>query len=364
MTSPLEKLRNDVYKDDQVGKIEAKASCRLISEDGNKMIYEGNYPVEPYKEGARGTYGGDFIAQGLNVAWESVGRPNFQPHSIHSYFVKAGSKDSLLRWEVIKVSDSRSFSNRIALAYQSHTNQLCFTLQCSFTKDNHLDKRDADHQKLIASGADIKTVPFQFKRNPNPKFFKYKDEIEDLLYFEHTNGNIAHAIPREIFSKTKNFDMNRIGDEELGFYVKFLDDYNLGKDYVRQSFLGLAFSSDSLWLATLVKALGLPVTLKDADFFRVSLDHTLYFHDLNFDSSTWLYVDYRFLSMGNNRILAVINFYTLDGKAICTAVQEAYGFLPGELIEKSRKQHEKYHGKSATSISSSDGVRTQQVAKL
>ncbi|KAI5968857.1 hypothetical protein CANMA_002031 [Candida margitis] len=356
MTTPLEKLRNEVYNNDQVAKIEAKTSVKLISEAGNKMVYEGNYPVEPFREGARGTYGGDFIAQGLNVAWESIDRPDFQPHSLHSYFVKAGSKDSVLRWEVIKVSDSRNFSNRIVFAYQAHTDQLAFTLQCSFTRDNHLDKRDIDHQKLVESGADIRSVPFQFKRNPNPKFFKYKDNIEDLVYFEHTNGNIAHAIPEEIFSKTHNFNMNKVGDEELGFYVKFLDDYNLGKDYIRQSFLGLAFASDSLWLATLVKALGLPITGKDVQFFRVSLDHTLYFHDLNFDSSSWLFVDYRFLSMGNNRILAVVNFYTLEGKAIATAVQEAYGFLPGELVERSRKLHEKYNGEGS--------IQQVNVAKL
>ncbi|KAI3405727.1 hypothetical protein KGF56_001333 [Candida oxycetoniae] len=340
----MDKLKKEVYNEDNpVAKMEAKASVRFIRDEGNKVIYEGVYPVEPFREDARGTYGGDFITQGLNACWESVGRGTFQPHSLHSYFVKPGSVESNLRWEILKISDSRNFSNRLALAYQIHTNQLVFTLQASFTKENDLNKKEEDYLKLLSSGGEIKAIPFHFKRSPNKRFFKYKDQIDDLMYFEHTNNNIAHAVPLEIFQYTKNFNMKDAGNEELALFVKVLDDYSLGKDQTRQSFLGLAFESDALWLATLVKAIGLPLGADDKDFFRVSLDHSLYFHDLNFDSSKWLYLDYRFLSMGNNRILAVVNFYTLEGKAIATAVQEAYGFLPKQMIERSRKLHEKYN---------------------
>ncbi|KAI5964676.1 uncharacterized protein KGF55_001745 [Candida pseudojiufengensis] len=344
--TPMERLTSEVYNDESVGKMEAKARVKFIKEEGNKVIYQGIYPVEPFREGARGTYGGDFVSQGLNAAWESVGRDNFQPHSLHSYFVKAGSIESLLRWEVLKISDSRNFANRIALAYQEHTNNLVFTIQVSFTKDNDLNIKEEEFQKLVASGADIKSVPFQFKRSPNQKYFKYKDEVDDLPYFEHTNGNLAHAVPPDFFSKTKNFDINKIGDVELGLFVKVLDDYSLGKDKIKQSFLGLAFASDALWLATIIKAIGLPLSKNESDFFRVSLDHILYFHDLNFDSSNWLYLDYRFVSMGNNRILGIVNFYTLDGKAIATTVQEAYGFIPKYMVDESKKLHEKYNGSS------------------
>ncbi|KAI5951865.1 hypothetical protein KGF54_004940 [Candida jiufengensis] len=345
--TPMERLKQDVYNDDNpVGKIEAKSKVKFIKEEGNKVIYQGVYPVEPFREGARGTYGGDFLSQGLNAAWESVGRENFQPHSLHSYFVKAGSNESLLRWEVLKISDTRNFANRIALAYQEHTNVLVFTLQASFTKDNDLNVKEQEYQKLLKSGSDIKSLPFNFKRSPNPKYFKFKDEVDDLPYFEHTNGNLAHAVPLDFFNKTKNFNINLIGDVELGMFVKFLDDYSLGEDKVKLSFLGLTFASDALWLATIIKAIGLPLDKNESEFFRVSLDHILYFHDLNFDSSKWLYLDYRFISMGNNRILAVVNFYTLDGKCIATAIQEAYGFIPKRMVEESQKLHEKYNGNS------------------
>ncbi|EDK42807.1 hypothetical protein LELG_00985 [Lodderomyces elongisporus NRRL YB-4239] len=342
----MDRLKAEVYNEDNpVAKMEAKASVELIATEngGNKVIYNGIYPVEPFREGARGTYGGDFIAQGLNACWESVGREDFQPHSLHSYFVKPGSTESNIRWEVLKISDSRNFANRLATAYQIHTNQLLFTIQASFTKSNDLVKKDKEYQEQLAAGAnDIKAVPFHFKRSPNAAFYKYKDQIDDLAYMEHTNDNIAHAIPFDVLQHTKNFDINEIGNQELSLFVKILDDYNLGKDKIRQSFLGLAFESDALWLATILKAIGLPLSGDEAKFFRVSLDHSLYFHDLNFDSSEWLYLDYRFLSMGNNRILAVVNFYTLDGKAIATAVQEAYGFLPKKMIEESRALHDKW----------------------
>ncbi|CAK9435412.1 uncharacterized protein LODBEIA_P01390 [Lodderomyces beijingensis] len=346
----MDKLKREVYdEDNRVAKMEAKSSVVFVETQGNKVVYESVYPVEPFKEGARGTYGGDFLAQGLNACWESVGRDNFQPHSLHSYFVKAGSTESNIRWEVLKISDSRNFANRLGMAFQIHTNQLCFTIQVSFTKENDLIKREEDYQSLLKSGAtDIKAIPFEFKRTPNERFFKYKDSIDDLLYFEHTNDNIAHAVPHEMFQYTKNFDKATMGDQEFGLFVRMLDNYDLGKDKLRQSFLGLAFESDSLWLSTVIKAMGLPLASDESTFFRVSLDHSLYYHDLNFDSSNWLFLDYRFLSMGNNRILCVVNFYTLEGKAVATAIQEAYGFLPKQMIDRSKALHEKYNPKAGS----------------
>ncbi|CAI5756476.1 unnamed protein product [Candida verbasci] len=336
----MDKLKEAVYNSDQpVAKMETKTLVKFISEEGNKVILEGIYPVEPFREGARGTYGGDFLAQGLNACWETV-RPELQPHSLHSYFVKAGSNKSNLRWEIMKISDSRNFSNRLAMAYQIHSNQLLFTIQASFIKNNNQDSKYNEYNELVRLNKEIKTFPFEFSKLPNKRFNKLKDKLEDLSYIVHTNENIAHILPSDLFSENKNLNLDDVGNTELGLFAKMLDNYTLGKDFVRQSHLGLAFISDSIWLACVIKAIGLPFGVDEKDFFRVSLDHSLYFHDLKFDSSDWMFLDFRFLKMGNNRILAVINFYTLEGKLVATATQEAYGFLPKAMVDKSRKLHE------------------------
>ncbi|KAL6452228.1 TES1 Peroxisomal acyl-coenzyme A thioester hydrolase 1 [Candida maltosa Xu316] len=320
----MERLRRDVYDANHpVAKLETKTKVKLISANDHKLVYEGIYPVEPIKKEARGTYGGDFVAQGMNVAWESISDPkHFQPHSLHCYFVKAGSPESTITWEVTKVSDTRNFANRLLLAYQGHTNKLVFTMQISFTKDNDHKKRVSDYNQLLESGHQIKSIPFVIKTTPNQKYFALKDKIDQLPYMEHTNGNLAVAFPQEFLEYGTNVNHDALGNQEFGIFSKVLDDFSLGTDVIRQSFLGLAFVSDSIWLATFTRALGLPIGSYEQDYFRVSLDHSLYFHDLNFDSSDWIFLDFRFMNMKNDRVVAVINFFTLDGNLVATAFQE------------------------------------------
>ncbi|EGW33359.1 uncharacterized protein SPAPADRAFT_60696 [Spathaspora passalidarum NRRL Y-27907] len=342
----MEQLKKDVYSEENpVAKLETKYALTKVSSTGNTTTLMGNYPLESFRENARGTYGGELIAQGINAAWETVPHDNFHPHSLHCYFVKPGSTQSPIRWEVVHISDSRNFANRMLMGYQSHTNKLIFTLQCSFAKDNDQAKRDLEYKESKAAGEPVKSIPFTFKKSPNERFFQMKEKLhdmEDMIYFEHTNENLAHAVPKEFFRPSKHIDLNSVGNKEFGLFVKVLDNYKLGKDYAHQSHLGLAFASDSLWLATIIKAIGLPLTADEADFFRVSLDHSLYFHDFDFDSSDWIFLDYRFVNMGNNRILTVINFFSIDGKPIATAVQEAYGFLPERMINASKELHDKF----------------------
>ncbi|RCK54956.1 Peroxisomal acyl-coenzyme A thioester hydrolase 1 [Candida viswanathii] len=339
----MDKLQAEVYEaEPPVAKLEAKTAAKLISSDGAKLTYEGVYPVELVRKGLRGTYGGDFIAQGINVAWESIGnKTDFQPHSLHAYFVKAGSDLSVLRWEVLKVSDSRNFANRLMLAYQTHTNELVFTMQISFTKDNNEEIKRAEYKQLLQSGGKIRSIPFAIKKPPNEKYFKLKDKVDDLPYFEHTNGNMATAIPPDFLEYATEMNHDTVGNKEFGIFMKVLDDYSLGKNYERQSFLGLAFLSDAVWLSSFTPALGLPLGTLERKFFRVSLDHTMYFHDANFDSSEWIFVDFRFVNLNNNRLLGVVNFYTLQGKLVATVIQEAYMFLHQAIIDKSQEIAEK-----------------------
>ncbi|KAG7665875.1 uncharacterized protein J8A68_000498 [[Candida] subhashii] len=339
----MDKLRKEVYESDKpIAKLEKKFDLDFVPEQSteSKLTYLGHYPLEPPQEDGRGTYGGEFIAQGLNAAWKSITQPDFHPHSLHAYFVKAGTTESPIKWEVIKVSDSRTFSNRMVMGYQSHNDRLVFTLQCSFIKNNHHTKREEEYNQIIKSGEEAKNIPFTFKRTPNHIFYKYKDNIDTLLYMEHTHDNVAHAMPRDLLEHNKSVNLDTSGNREFGIFVKVLDDYKLGQNFSKQSHMGLAFASDSLWLATVIKAIGLPLT-SDNGYFRVSLDHSLYFYDGEFDSSDWIFIDYRFVNMMNNRILAVLNFFDMNGKPIACAVQEAYAFFPKEIAEASWELHER-----------------------
>lgn len=448
----MDVLQKVVYDEQKVpiARIPTKASVKLISSSSSTIqhndnnstststeYYESRYVPEAWAPDSRGTYGGDLISQGLNAAWQSVlnrskdantatttaaAAPddglNFQPHSLHTYFVKAGSSESVMRWEVIKVSDSRNFANRCVLGYQSHSDVLVVTLQVSFTRDNDIVAKQRQFEQQMAQVAQgeegkgqekqVKHWPLVFKRNPGPMFYKYRDNLQDLdvrtLYY---SNHITRAMPKEFFKPSEDFNLNTTADQELGMFIKVNDDLNgvvvdgsekekeqqqqglpSAIELVRRKYLALAYASDAFWASTLMKALGLPLGI--TNFKTVSLDHTLYFHDSNFeigkstnnnkqkktetdskreksngagtasapaidlDNDNWIYMETQFVSLGNNRLVAIINFYSLenDGTLIATAVQENYGVLPKQVVENSNELHEKYNnnGKSTATI--------------
>ncbi|RCK54957.1 Peroxisomal acyl-coenzyme A thioester hydrolase 1 [Candida viswanathii] len=331
----MERLQAEVYDaKPTVAKLETKSTVKLVAQDGKRSVYEAIYPVEHIKEGIPGAYGGDTLVQGVNAAWD---KKDFQPHSVHSYFVKPATNKSILRWEVIKISDGRSFANRLVSGYQTHNNALVFTMQISFAKYNDEVVKVAEYNKLLETGDKIRSIPFVIKKAPNEKYFKFKDNLGDLRYIEHTNGNIATAMLEDLFEYATEMNHDTLGNQEFGIFMKVLDNYSLGSDYTKQSYLGLAFLSDAIWTSVISRALGLPFGSYHRQFFGVSMDHSMYFHDANFDSTEWIFLDFRFVNLKNDRLLGVANFYTLEGKLISTLIQEVYLFLHPGIIDKSQE---------------------------
>jgi acyl-CoA thioesterase-2 len=70
-----------------------------------------------YPWGSR-LFGGQVVAQALRAASATVG-PERPAHSLHSYFIRPGSPDEPVRYEVERLRDGRSFSTRQVVARQS-----------------------------------------------------------------------------------------------------------------------------------------------------------------------------------------------------------------------------------------------------
>ncbi len=72
----------------------------------------------PRKPGGVGrVYGGQVIAQALVAAQRTV-EPGRRAHSLHAYFLRGGSEDFPIEFEVARVFDGRSFANRRITASQ------------------------------------------------------------------------------------------------------------------------------------------------------------------------------------------------------------------------------------------------------
>lgn len=91
-------------------------------------VFEGDSP--PYAWGA--AYGGLLVAQAQWAATQTVPE-EFHIHSLHAYFVQAGSLHEPVRYRVERVRDGRSFRTRRVLAMQSVGEML--SVICSFHKD-------------------------------------------------------------------------------------------------------------------------------------------------------------------------------------------------------------------------------------
>ncbi|EGV64157.1 peroxisomal acyl-coenzyme A thioester hydrolase [Yamadazyma tenuis] len=305
----------------------------LLKVDGTESTYVGKYPLEPYMEGARGTYGGEVIAQSALAAYETVTDSTFQLSSLHSYFLKAGSHESPMRYEVLTTSAGKSFTSKTVNVYQSHNNQHVLVMTCLFAANNSISQRQSDYK----SGKS-KRFPYQFQSSPGSIFSQYRkglEEMDDLIPVQHTHDLVEHALPRLYLEKPKKLEMpGEIGDRRLGFFTRILDE--LPQDAAKVNRIKVAdllYLSDSLYLGLIMRTLGFPISPSSHEFFRVSLDHSVFIHDMDFDPTNYMFVGYRFVRMSNSRVLCFVQFFDLDGKQIATVTQEGLIDLPKYITD-------------------------------
>lgn len=336
----MSKKLEEVYNNADVCKLEEKFSVVRSPESGAdaKVIdFKANYPLEPFREGTRGTYGGEFVAQSLVAAWDSISDPEFDIHSLHSYFLKAGLMRSVMRYEVTVTSQGRNYCSRLVKCYQLHTNELCFMLMASFTRNNNIHKRQGlfsslDQEKQVHPRTKI---PFEFLRKPHYTFDKYKDKIDNMSHLEHTNGNMIHVMLPETWRGSRREHKVDPGNREFGMFFKVVDNPLQAKNPHHTKMVDFAFASDSFYLSTVMRAV-FPKLDYSKDFFRVSLDHTIYIHDTNFDPTEWMFLDYKFTRLSNDRVLVISLYFTMDKRLVATVLQEAMALFPLKLAELSK----------------------------
>ena len=112
-------------------------------------VFVGDGPEYPW--GPR-VYGGQVVAQGLLAAGRTVEDP-FHVHSLHAYFIRGGTADEPIRYEVDRIRNGRSFCTRRVVARQS--GGAILNLSASF----HVDEPDQGALASVAPPADEVGVP-------------------------------------------------------------------------------------------------------------------------------------------------------------------------------------------------------------
>ena len=104
-------------------------------------VYVGVSPEYPWGR----VYGGQVVAQGLRAAQATVGADH-HVHSLHAYFIRGGTSNEPIRYEVDRIRNGRSFVTRRVVARQSEGAIL--NLSCSFQV--HEDQADVQESALPA----------------------------------------------------------------------------------------------------------------------------------------------------------------------------------------------------------------------
>ena len=104
-------------------------------------VFVGESPVFSWGR----VYGGLVVAQAMKAAVETVD-PAYLPHSLHAYFIRGGSSDEPIRYEVDRIRNGRSFVTRRVVARQS--NGAILNLSASF----HVVEGDVDAPTFTLPG--------------------------------------------------------------------------------------------------------------------------------------------------------------------------------------------------------------------
>jgi acyl-CoA thioesterase-2 len=226
-------------------------------------------------------FGGQVVAQALRAASATVDSDRLA-HSLHSYFIRPGSPNEPVRYEVERLRDGRSFSTRQVVARQSAGAIL--NLSASF----HIDEDEADVQ--------LATFPDGL---PGP---------DDPGLVDHSWGSLLER--RAVEGP----------DGRLGYWIRL--DADVGDDRLDHE-AALAFMSD----AAPSRAARSPHpdyadNTGDRRLFQgASLDHSMWFHRLC-DPNEWHWFDTRSHGLSGARGMVTADVLSERGVQVATIAQQ------------------------------------------
>ncbi len=240
-------------------------------------VYVGQSPHYPWGR----VYGGQVVAQSLQAAIHTV-EDRFATHSLHGYFIRGGTSDEPIRFEVDRIRNGRSFVTRRVVARQS--NGAIFNLSASF--------------QVHENGADVTARPM-------PDGVPLPDELPDSTWSPMLQ---RRSVPRDAVG----------GATAVWIRVPLPDDANQAL-----SQLALAYASDDVPYdaAASVHPNRRPDVEHDESFMGASLDHSLWFHR-EAPAGDWRLHYLEPMGYTGNRGLAFGRVYSTDGLHLASVTQE------------------------------------------
>jgi acyl-CoA thioesterase-2 len=227
-------------------------------------------------------YGGQVVAQALWSAMQTVDE-KYSPHSLHAYFIRGGSLDEPVRYEVDRLRNGRSFCTRSVVARQS--GGAILHLSCSFQVEEH--------------DAEIQTARMPLAPDPEDM----KPRPDDWPWIMERRTMVSHP-----------------GAGRSMGWVKLTDP--LPDDPILHV-CGLAFTSDTVQFSAARSLHPLQVSQDEYHnrFMGASLDHAMWFHRPT-RADEWHLFEWDCHGLRGAKGMTVGNLFAPDGTHVASIAQE------------------------------------------
>ncbi|MEO0339824.1 MAG: acyl-CoA thioesterase II [Bacteroidota bacterium] len=265
-----------------------------------ERIEENIFRGESSDIGSKRVFGGQVLAQALHAAMQTI--PNDRVlHSLHSYFILPGDLAIPIIFEVERVRDGGSFSNRRVKAIQK--GRPIFFMAASF----QIQEDGFDHQISMPN-----VTPPEQLVSWQELVARYGDQLpENMKKFLNLDRPIEFK-PVELINPAlpgKGRPYRHVWFRSKG---SMPDDLKLHQSV-------LAYTSDYNLLTTALLPHGNAAGFKNLQM--ASLDHAMWFHR-TFRVDDWLLYAIDSPSASHARGFTRGNIFTKDGKLIASVVQE------------------------------------------
>lgn len=240
-------------------------------------------------------YGGQVLGQALIATISHL--DGVLPHSLHAYFLRPGSSEAPVIYDVERIRDGNSFSSCRVVARQF--GRPIFHMSLSF----HREEEGYSHQNTLD------------KEIPSPEeLLEQKAKLPKDPYVSHLEKNS----PLDILPVKENaFLSKNILQPENFFWIKAREVLN---DDPIQHFCALTFASDMGLLATAL--LPHPTSIFDKQIMAASIDHAMWFHSTQFRADDWLLCHTFSPWAGGARGFTVGSIYNRTGDLVASTTQE------------------------------------------
>lgn len=244
-------------------------------------------------------FGGQIVAQALQAADRTAqGRVI---HSLHSYFLRAGSAASMIDFHVERTRDGKRFSTRRVVARQS--GQVIFTMECSYRTP--ID--GFSHYRPMS-------VPFDPENALDENAFDAAIGVENRQYSALFKGHY----PIEIRLPGLAGYLDSVPDAKRHYWLRAPGAERVDDAATHRQIF--AFLSDFMFAGAPLSPH--TVALPGPHLFVASLDHCIWFHrDMRCDD--WLLFETEGPNAENGVNLARGFVYNRAGELVATLAQEA-----------------------------------------